>query len=348
MVPSPTGNRPLLLYSLIVAISIGAFAAVYLGRIQVGHARAMALLERAENMKAATSFHGVLEVTAPVEGTTSTVRMDVSSSPAYGSYYCTKGKGQGIELTADISRDGLECSFGDSGAGWSVPAGYQKFDSALVRENYTASLMGTDRVLGRDVDIICVEPRHAGRPMVMFWLDRETGIPLKQTRTLPDVGIVQQSEFKSFSLGASKSHIEKAEQRSASAMATKKTAARPCALKELEAETGLKPRLPSIIPAGYRHTGTCVYHCPCNCGMKSAAIYYSDGLATFTVFQTSDRYQKCSQAGTVAEKAGNCKMESSPGGHLAISHSDGVIVAVVGDLTSDEARKVALSVNPGN
>lgn len=347
MFPAALKNRSLLLYSLILAVSVAAFAAAYLGRIQIGHARAMALLERAENLMAATSFHGVMEVTAPVGGTMTTVQMEVSSSPAYGSYYCSLGKGQGLELTADITKDGMECSFGESGAGWSLPNGEQRFNAELIRENYTATLMGRDALLEREVDILCLEPRHLGRPVVMFWLDRETGVPLKQTRTIADVGIVQQSEFKSFGLGASESHLRKAEKRNAVAKnGQKPLAAKPCQMKELEAETGLAPQLPSIIPAGFRHKGTCVYHCPCNCGMKSAAINYSDGLATFTVFQTSDSFKKCSQSEAVADNSGHCKTEASPSGHLAITHKNGVIVAVVGDLTRDEARQVALSVNP--
>lgn len=65
----------------------------------------------------------------------------------------------------------------------------------LAARHYAISDAGRARLLGRDVQVIHVEPRDALRYGYRFWLDRQNGLPLKFQRIAHDGQVLKEIAF---------------------------------------------------------------------------------------------------------------------------------------------------------
>jgi len=247
-----------------------------------------------------------------------------------------------MALSANLGKDEKIYYHGFSSAANGLKRAARGDNEKLLNANYSAVYEGQDEVAGRPVDILSVRPIHEGRPQLTLWMDKETHVILRQRKVTPDNELCSDMTIQSIHYGQPKpnykhiaSHIRV------------KNGKWPLTSVQLEKETGFRTIRPSFLPAGFKAGNQGVYFCPCNCGMKSQALRYTDGLASFTVFETSDTRIVCKNAeAEVLAKLNSCTTGKIDGDMLAGMKRGHLLVAVIGDLTHSDARKIALSVNP--
>jgi hypothetical protein len=110
---------------------------------------------------------------------------------------------------------------------------------------------------------------------------------------------------------------------------------------------GFRPAAPSYLPAGYHAAGPpALADCPCGCGGASELRRYSDGLRSFSVFQTDLSRHHCglAKACRIGQQCGDGCRASDYGPGAAVTRQKGrVTVVAVGDLSVRELRRVVES-----
>ncbi len=69
------------------------------------------------------------------------------------------------------------------------------FDRAVAERNYLARRVGTQKLLGRPVEVVEIVSRKGGGRVWRLWLDRATSFVLKRERLDPDGRVASSTEF---------------------------------------------------------------------------------------------------------------------------------------------------------
>jgi len=113
------------------------------------------------------------------------------------------------------------------------------------------------------------------------------------------------------------------------------------------AKLGFDPGKPGYLPSGYRAVGPrSVVDCPCGCAAVTEIRRYSDGIRTFTLFQTDLRGDCCDLEGACqhGRECGDGCRATGYGPGATVSRRKGSISAVaVGDLSVRQLRRVVAS-----
>ena len=72
---------------------------------------------------------------------------------------------------------------------------------AALLEYYQAKLGGSERVAGRNCQVVTLEPRDGYRYATTLWLDKRTGLPLKSRVTNTNGGVVSMFVFSEIQIG---------------------------------------------------------------------------------------------------------------------------------------------------
>lgn len=260
-------------------------------------------------------------------------RMEYQSEPLTG--LVTGGDGghrwyydPAVGLTLEPARP-----LGANGAQW----------ARLRRRNYRAEVTGTDRVAGRDTYLLSLTPRHPGNPSRRLWVDRQTGLILKQERYDAEGLLTTQTAFQAIDFRARLdpdlfAPPPSPEVHRASGEPPTWTRA------QVEREVGFPVRLPQYVPPGYEVAGYDVHRCGCGCGMISAQVQYVDGLNMFSLFETDAAHASClSPTGCPAHETGETPCFLADYGlakSVSVLTTDPLFV-VVGDLAEEELARIA-------
>lgn len=215
----------------------------------------------------------------------------------------------------------------------------------LLFSNYNAKQMGAATVAGRDCRIVKLEPRASGNPWKTVWVDRVTYVPLRTEQYNASGRLIARTEYLSADF-----RVRLISQNANAVPKGWKTVrmTSACMAKDLNGARkllGFAPTKPGYVPRGYVFEGYSVCT-PCK-SMKSAAMRYTNGLNTISVFESKGDCGMggCSKECIRACKAGGCMMSNSAQAGMAHTEMSGLSVTVVADLSSGELRRIAKSIH---
>ncbi|HSV91661.1 MAG TPA: sigma-E factor regulatory protein RseB domain-containing protein [Desulfobacterales bacterium] len=153
-----------------------------------------------------------------------------------------------------------------------------------ILANYAVSVQDGGTVAGRKAALVVVRARQPFNPSRRLWVDSPTGLVLRDVLYAPDGRIRSRSEFISLRFGPQPSALF-----APPATAAESAAVGPASFEALRSpahvlqETGRAILAPTYLPPGYRPVlfGAVT----ARSGLRFPAVRYSDGLASFTVFQ---------------------------------------------------------------
>ncbi len=214
----------------------------------------------------------------------------------------------------------------------------------LVLRNYQAVLAGHEQILGRQTDVVTLQPRHGSGPSRKLWIDRATGMVLRTEQYNSGGKMVSRSLYLSVDWKANPSDslftIPEGWKQVNAPVQTE----RHWEKEELSKRLGFSVREPGYLPQGFVLDG---FHLVLRPGAQpSAHIRYVDGLNSISVFE-----HRCPpgrgrgfQWGRRMGRRGNCEFFASSEGNLLVKEVGGIRFIVVGDLPEDELQKVIDSI----
>lgn len=243
---------------------------------------------------------------------------------------------------------------------------------ALMLENYAARYTGTEKIEGREADIVELKPFRpvdgAVGPAKRLAVDRETGLTLRVQTFNYQMQLVMESTLKNVNYAP---HVTPTTFRSPQQIKTDKQDRDWVAQEEGKDEaavtrlTGLQPPKPSYLPDGFVFDGVGMHKCEYAGAPYSAALArYTDGLNTLTVFhlkqesaakaadngatkignEQTPEYSGATNNSSQSEKAGKlASCAFGPGTLVTRDVKDGRLLAV-SDLPAPVLRQVLNSV----
>ncbi len=202
-----------------------------------------------------------------------------------------------------------------------------------LRRSYRLLFGGDDRVAGRTVTRIEVQPRDSHRYGYLLWLDKETGVLLKSEMIGDKNAVLERFQFTDFYPGpvpetalAPSQEVTWAPSRSGSSQKTGSVD-----MSGLGWEAGW-------IPAGFQVIGRNQVNSPVS-KHKVDSILFSDGLAAFSVFVEEDHSRVI---GPASEQIGATSAIS----RIYRKGGDYFNVTVIGELPLGTTERIAVSVRP--
>ena len=147
-----------------------ADAATPRGAEPVVDPRARTLLDRAAAAPASTPYHGVQFVSAWTSGGTTSEVVDVDHDPVRGTTVRSDGTTRAPGRSVTLLAAGAPSIAGGGAVG-------------LLVQHYSLSVVGSDVVAGRPVDVIAARRPAAAagdHDVARFWLDRSSGLVLRR------------------------------------------------------------------------------------------------------------------------------------------------------------------------
>ncbi len=173
----------------------------------------------------------------------------------------------------------------------------------------------------------------------VWWIDRETGLVLRR-RDRADGQLVSDLVFTEFALGRGPEQISFAAPGVPGTPVPLQTM--PLPPHDWAARLGFEPARPAYLPPGYRQTGTYIYRCQC-CPEPAGQVTYSDGVATFSLFQIPASQPCCQPAGAACAGHGDCLMVAAGQGGAAVREIGGLLYLALGTAPAGELVKVVES-----
>jgi negative regulator of sigma E activity len=223
--------------------------------------------------------------------------------------------------------------------GQTVPA--SAVEMRLVARNYRFALHHPSHIAGRRVQVVTMIARDTNRRVRRLWIDAERSVVLATTQYDVRGHPVAWSRYSSISF---RPHLDVA----ALAGALKGRAVEDGLPAKARARLGFSPAEPGCLPAGYRPVGpSAVVNCPCGCSGVSAVRCYSDGIRSFSLFQTDLRTHHCSGTADVCRHGRRCghgcrATQYGPGSTVARQKGSLMVIAV-GDLSVAQLQRVVES-----
>lgn len=206
----------------------------------------------------------------------------------------------------------------------------------LNRGQLRIDLVGRDEIAGRTAYVIEIRPEHRPEGRIRkFWVDRENWVKLKTEDIAPNGTVESTSYYTKMSFVDSipdakfrldRSGVRVKQEEGPSPMMTQKRAQQLVRFRILK---------PSYLPSGFKPIGAAVV--PFR-GGKSIVLRFSDGVNTFSLFQTPDR---------ILPRRFLDRLEEGPlrSGRDTYSWRKGNLnLTIVGSLTKEQIKLVADSV----
>jgi negative regulator of sigma E activity len=231
---------------------------------------------------------------------------------------------------------------------WEQPEGGTAETGSILLRNYEVKEEGTQTVAGRQAWVLALRCRARRMLAKRLWVDRETYATLgsedydcrglcrsRSMMTQVGFGEVRDTLVAPGGLGCTR--------------LVRDTSIQELPLDQVASRLGFLPRFPGYVPQHFERVGTCLSHCPCGCGALSAQIRYTDGLRSFSVFETNPLHCRCSSRESCArgahlDKATSCYVkEYGAGAVVSNLQGEQTVVVVVGDLSKEEMIRVGAS-----
>ncbi len=210
----------------------------------------------------------------------------------------------------------------------------------LLLRNHRATLVGTEILLNRQVDVILLKAKQDAGPSRKLWIDRKTGVILRTEQYNSTGKLVSRSSFTSVSWNANPDDSLFAIPEGWRQTTSPRQSERHWDKAELSRQVGFSIREPTYVPPGFVLDGFHLVYRPNN--LPTAHIRYVDGLNSISVFQ-----HRCPpgrgrgfQWGRRMGRRGNCEFFTSAEGNVAVKEAGGIRFIVVGDLPESELQKI--------
>lgn len=168
---------------------------------------------------------------------------------------------------------------------------FKRIVQMVMQNQATAERVGEETIAGRDAVIVNIQnhPNLATARSIKFWIDRETGIPLKNEIS-NQKGLVSRSYFTSIVVGATANVLPRMFEPVIPQGATVNPLLPPKpqyrTLEEAKERLPFQPLIPSQLPQGYQATGVWVVEPGRNAPLGAGIIIrYGEGAEQFTLFQ---------------------------------------------------------------
>jgi outer membrane lipoprotein-sorting protein len=186
----------------------------------------------------------------------------------------------------------------------------------LLLENYTVRKLRVEQVAGRKAFVLSVEPKHAGNPRKVVWIDSATGLALRTQLFDSNGDLSEESAFQEidfhpiFAPGL-----------------FEVTGAPPTPSPPPPAEPDFTLRRPEYVPPGYLLVSTATWRE--RGGRIMAHFRYTDGLNTLSLF----------------ERRADSESRRGPGWGGRVSGVAGDMrFSLIGDIRLEELQKMAESI----
>lgn len=215
----------------------------------------------------------------------------------------------------------------------------------LLARNYDVSLRGEAEVVGRRAWVVEVRAREDGRTVRRVWVDQEHGLVLERRSYRSDGREASWMRFNRLRIGAPApedafSFVPPAGAR----VLPSRLKPDYLGLEEAAEMTGMRPRPPAWLPAGYvfESVNLLPYR-----GATLLHYRYSDGVDVLSLFQCPPGVRLARSAGArgrrpLALAGGRARLSLSDQGKV-LEWESGDRFVLVGDLPSDALKRVAES-----
>jgi sigma-E factor negative regulatory protein RseB len=202
--------------------------------------------------------------------------------------------------------------------------------------HYNISDQGRSRLLGRDVQVIRIDPRDDLRFGYRFWLDAGSALPLKLQRVTRDGAVVKEIAFTFINAPLLPTDIPDEQLRVGVDFSKFKLVDndKRMPFHDPRLKRSLAPQ-PSLMPAGYRIWRFSAPGAPPRGPGPRSRFIVSDGVTWAEVFLAP---------ATAEMKEGGAPFDGAYSGYLAVV--DGVLVNVVGELPLAAAEAIAKAFRP--
>lgn len=215
----------------------------------------------------------------------------------------------------------------------------------LLLNNYRVACIGEESVAGHKTYVMEIRSRRFGTTSKKLWIDKRHHTLLRSVDYSATGKKRSSMNTIRISYGA---RIEPAEFYIPSDPSIKRLiACTPAGPAYLSRTLKISVRSPRYVPKGYVSEGHYLYNSHCNCNHRSAQLTYTDGLNTLSVFETPInqpcRGTKCNmQLGNSGHT--ECELQGCEAAKTGQIRRGNKIITVVGDITSDEIRRIVESV----
>lgn len=210
----------------------------------------------------------------------------------------------------------------------------------LVLRNYQAVLAGQEQLLGRQTDVVTLQPKQGSGPSRKLWIDRATGVVLRTEQYNSAGKLVSRSLFLSLDWKASPADSLFAIPEGWRQVNAPLQSEQHWEKEELSRRLRFTIREPGYVPPGFVLDGFHLVVRPN--AQPSAHIRYVDGLNSISIFE-----HRCPpgrgrgfQWGRRMGRRGNCEFFTSNEGNVLVKEVGGIRFIVVGDLPESELQKV--------
>lgn len=216
----------------------------------------------------------------------------------------------------------------------------------LVKKNYEIKIRGEYEVNKRTCYKVVFKPKKNDRPKQIYWIDTQTGIPLKIEKYGSDNELVSVSSLSAmdFQLTANKENLDLLVPPQTELIEVKEKF--NLTLAEAKNQMGNEISFPIYVPAGFNLNNIVMRSLGSE---KTIQFFYTDGLSSLSIFQ-KPLHQKNTIVNTpygnmmVKEKA---TVGSSSGTMNIVSiYSNQMTTTVMGEIFKDSILKVAESLTP--
>ena len=214
--------------------------------------------------------------------------------------------------------------------------------------NYQAKHLGSGTIAHRAVRIIGLAHRETGQLLRVFWIDKQSGLILRQDQLSAKGKLLSSTEFQQITLLPRQPVAQRRVVVKATPVMIKSKperlllVERRMGLVELSKRVGFKVLLPQSLPKNFLLLESYALPCPCGCGSISAHLRFGDGVRGFSVFEISQHNKKCAFAKDITKLA-NRQAEPSRTLRAAFAHKQDLNIVAVGDLEPESLKEIVAS-----
>lgn len=214
----------------------------------------------------------------------------------------------------------------------------------LLTQNYRMNVVGSEKVAGRTVHVVDLQPTHANRGSQRLWLDQVHAVPLRIERRSAKGTVLERTEFREISfLDQVDPELFLLELPQNVAVTTSvRLLASGRTLGDLGDQVPFAVTLPAYLPVGFEGLDIQLFESK---GVKSLHWRLTDGLTTLSLFMTDKNHQPELPSARTVELAPKQKAHllEHPGRRTLCWTAQRASYAMVGDLTEAELLKIARS-----
>jgi negative regulator of sigma E activity len=213
----------------------------------------------------------------------------------------------------------------------------------LLERNYAIRILGEYTIDGREGHKILFQPTKNDRPRQVFWIDEETGIPVKIEKYGPDTKLASVTSFSEITFAPPlKEEIISLKVPPHTNISEVKEKSN-LSIEKATTLMGGRVFLPNYLPPGFVLKNVAFR---VSDKEKVLQVFYSDGLSALSVFQKRSKPEEdtvVTPFGKVKLRRREAFMHSSGTLNIMSIRSQDLSLTLVGEVFRDEIRKVAES-----